>query len=127
MFDFPMDENGLTYEYGALKKDLRGWVDKYLDHGVMLGNRDYLLKAFFEARSKVFVFGSGLPTDLPRPDQFDTEAWYTARPWPTVEAVAEMLGNKAQDFVPDNNCVQVRVQETAVNAAMWERNEYAGS
>jgi 6-pyruvoyltetrahydropterin/6-carboxytetrahydropterin synthase len=103
LFDAPMDENGITLEYGALKKQLRTWVDRYLDHGTMLGHEDNLIE-FAPMLGKVFIFGPG--------------GGYPFKPWPTVEAVAEMLGYQASILA--GICpIEVRVQETHVNAAIW--------
>jgi 6-pyruvoyltetrahydropterin/6-carboxytetrahydropterin synthase len=106
--DAPMDENGLTVEYGSVKKQLRTWVDEFLDHGTMLGVEDALLPAFIADGSKVYVFG-----------QQDKMHGYQERPWPTVEAVAELLAVVAHDLVPEGQIRMVKVQETHVNKAVW--------
>jgi 6-pyruvoyltetrahydropterin/6-carboxytetrahydropterin synthase len=110
-FDIPMDPNGLTTDYGTLKSSLRGWVDKYLDHGVMLGLDDALVDYFkeFEPVQKMFVFGTD---QVFRP-------WPTG-PWPTVEAVAELLASVAHLAV-GYRPFEVVVQETHVNSATWRR------
>jgi len=99
-----MDENGLTLEYGVMKRELRDWVDTYLDHGTMLGEDDKLLEAFRQDGSKVFVFGANLAAEN--------------LPWPTVEAVAKVLARVA--YVQVSSAITcVYVQETAVNSAIW--------
>lgn len=103
-FDQDMDENGLTLEYGVMKRELRDWVDTYLDHGTMLGEDDKLLEAFRQDGSKVFVFGANLAAEN--------------LPWPTVEAVAKVLARVA--YVQVSSAITcVYVQETAVNSAIW--------
>lgn len=97
-----MDADGITMEYGELKKTLRTWVDERLDHGTMLGKKDTLVPVLTEEKSKLFVFGVD----------------YLRYPWPTVEAVAFMLADRATDLV-GMKPAEVRVQETAVNAAIW--------
>lgn len=81
IFDYPLDTNGLSLEFGNLKAVLRGWVDTYLDHGTMLGQDDTLLSAFMQENSKVFIFGS--------------HPFAMRYPWPTVEATAGMLATMA--------------------------------
>lgn len=106
LFDEEMDSNGITLEYGALKKKLRTWVDHNLDHGTMLGADDNLVE-FKEMLGKTFIFGPG--------------GEYPWRPWPTVEAVAEMLASEPLRGLPQP--IEVRVQETHVNSAIWRPNE----
>lgn len=101
-FDNEMDDNGLTLEYGALKRALRSWVDEHLDHGTMLGAKDKLLEAFRKDGSKVYIFGED----------------YTEFPWPTVEAVSSLLASVAIDLIGVEP-ISVKVQETHVNAAVW--------
>ena len=105
-----MDHNGLTVDFGIIKKSLREWVDMALDHGAMLGRDDSLLKAFQDDGSKVFIFGeigSLLAEDLP---------------WPTVEAVAKMLARMAYNRLAlplGQRVVQVEVTEKHDNKATW--------
>lgn len=111
MWDFPMDENGLTCEYGELKRDVRNFIDTALDHGTMIGIDDPLFE-YRKLLGKHFIFGT----------VHDKSAWYPlyygyeARPWPTVEAVAEMLAH----FAPEPSYLfSVEVQETFTNKAIW--------
>lgn len=103
-FEQPMDENGITVEYGELKASLRGWVDKYLDHGAMLGEADPLVSVLESEGSKLLIFGK------------DWEDY----PWPTVEATAAMLADIASVLTGIQPC-EVIVQETAVNSAIWRK------
>lgn len=105
-----MDTNGLTVEYGTVKGIIRAWIDTRLDHGVMLGVGDPLVEYFTENEpsQKMYVFGVD----------------YSALPWPTVEAVAQMLADRLQRRLSMVNLVGtkivgVQVQETAVNSAYW--------
>lgn len=97
------DIDGVVVEFGAYKKALRGWIDKYLDHGTMLGADDPLIGALRAADCKVYEFPG----------------------WPTVEAVAEHLGEVAAklldqiDHVIDARVESVDVQETHLNRAGW--------
>lgn len=112
-----MDKNGIICDYGRVKKIVREWIDTHLDHGAMLGSEDNLLSHFISGGSKVFLFGE---TDVPSWRE-GASGTYPARPWPTVEAVAEMLAVKLQERLSDTNCmvVKVEVRETAVNFATW--------
>lgn len=108
-----LDDNGVLLEFAHLKTQLRSWVDEHLDHGVMLGAADPLLPVL-AAHGKVFTFGHGLAATLP---------------WPTVEAVATLLGTVSTGLLatwmsdnPDGPALAVTavvVRETAVNTATW--------
>lgn len=108
------NELGIICDYGTVKKVVRGWIDEYLDHGLMLGSEDKLLPAILADGCKVFVFGS------PTPGQ---ASHYPLRKWPTVEAVAEMVGHNLYHellpFVPGLVITKVEIRETAVNYATW--------
>jgi 6-pyruvoyltetrahydropterin/6-carboxytetrahydropterin synthase len=114
--DTGVDVDGISAEYGEVKRIVRGWIDKYLDHGTMLGQADPLnvLAAThdFDLREyigKVFLFGY--------------EHDYAPKPWPTVESVAEMLSFKIQealDEVFEGLYVdRVELQETHVNGVVY--------
>lgn len=97
-------------EFSAFKKLMRGWIDEHLDHGAMLGDRDALLNPLVMDGCKVFVFGLD---------------WDGAT-WPTVEAVAALLADKAAEWltlVPDlpegAQVLAVTVSETPTNRAGW--------
>lgn len=106
-----VNEHGVSIEYGLAKKVIRGWIDKHLDHGTMLGIDDRLACSdICLVMGKVFIFGDALG--------------YEDKPWPTVEAVAEMLAVKLQEQLTEAcgpyiyiNAVQVR--ETAVNESTF--------
>ncbi len=110
-----IDRFGISVEYGQVKKIVRDWIDKHLDHGAMLGTDDALLDAFQADRSKVFIFG--------RTDQAYEGFSYDRLPWPTVEAVAQMLSDKIQEALDaqfDGLYVNsVYVKETHVNSATY--------
>lgn len=73
---FSTDEHGMVVEFGPFKAQLRGWIDRFLDHGLMLGWQDPLAEVLTE-HGKIYTF--------------------TAREgdWPTVENVAALLGGVA--------------------------------
>lgn len=96
---------GLVVDFGLLKDRLRTFLDGAFDHGTLLGSADSLLKPLKAAGTKVFIFdGSRSPAQ-----------------WPTVEAVAEVIGWHLTDvFVGTNvRTVEVRVRETVSNTAIW--------
>lgn len=109
-----MDENGISADFGSVKKVIRQWIDMYLDHGMMIGGDDSLLDDLWNDNSKVFIFG---PHDG---YQDEVDISYAHRPWPTVEAVAEMLCVKIQEqFGSDLWVIGVEVIETATNSATF--------
>jgi 6-pyruvoyltetrahydropterin/6-carboxytetrahydropterin synthase len=100
--------NALTHtkvlvEFGAVKRLLRAWIDRHLDHGVLLGKGDPLVPLLAD-QGKVFVMPG----------------------WPTVEAVAELLAEVARYVlfdIPNTDGVEVSrvtVTETHLNQASWE-------
>jgi|SRR6185503_3986766 len=105
-----VDVNGIAAEYGNVKKVIREWIDRYLDHGSMLGKNDLLVKQNAPL-GKVFIFGEGIVHG------------YMNKPWPTVEAVAEMLCMKVQqtlDEVFQGLFIdRVELQETHVNGVVY--------
>src|SRR5690348_675448 len=84
-FDTGMNDNGISCEYGLVKKAIREWIDRELDHGVMIGAQDKMLEHFIADGGKLFVFGE--------------DGEWDKMPWPTVEAVAAMLSERLQDQV----------------------------
>jgi 6-pyruvoyltetrahydropterin/6-carboxytetrahydropterin synthase len=115
-FDTPMDNNGITTDFGSLKATLRGWVDENLDHGVMLGRDDPLVEYFnkYEPQQKMYVFGAPL-TGVASADKV-----WVYLPWPTVEAVSSLLSTVAR-AATGRTPAEVHVQETHVNSATWRR------
>lgn len=105
-----MDKDGISMEYGSVKKVVRQWIDMYLDHGTMLGVDDVLVKNNLDKYlGKVFYFGA---TDR-------AVFTYPSLPWPTVEAVAEMICMKLQEQFDQEQTglwvVATEVRETGTN------------
>ncbi|EFV14222.2 6-pyruvoyl trahydropterin synthase family protein [Segniliparus rugosus] len=103
-----LDERGIVLDFGALKAELRAWIDERLDHGAMLGRADSLVPALLEEGVKLFRFGLDEPS--------------AGLEWPTVENVAELLARVAQACLAGLGATgaavaRVRVSETHVNAA----------
>lgn len=94
---------GMVVEFGAFKKALRAWIDRNLDHGVMLGPDDPLVPVLRKHKTKVH--------EVPG--------------WPTVENVAAMLTAQAAIILADTDHAAetfvsaVEVRETHVNRAGW--------
>lgn len=110
----PQDRTGCVIEFGHLKRDLRSWIDQYLDHGTMLGVGDPLLPYLVDAGCKVYRFGSESPATFAEVPAMDMH-------WPTVENVAVLLARVSAAMVealaPAARVAGVRVTETHVNAA----------
>lgn len=106
-------------EFGALKVGLRRWIDEHLDHATMLGARDRLIAPLVAEGNRVFRFGVERPAD-------DAEQFGYGLPWPTVEAVAVLLGRVAESALArlaraDGARVErVMVRETRLNTAVYE-------
>lgn len=113
-----LDEAGTVLEFGALKAQLRTWIDTNLDHGSMLGVADPLCEVLAAAGCKVFPFGE--PGDPSRGRHELTRDLQ----WPTVENVAVLLGRVARQAVASIThglvfVQRVHVRETHVNQATW--------
>lgn len=98
-------------EFGGFKAMMRDWIDTHLDHGAMLGVDDPLGEVLQAEKSKLYVFG------------VDTQI----AAWPTVEAVAALLAEKAAVWLTSApgtprgaRISRVVVRETHVNAAEFE-------
>jgi 6-pyruvoyltetrahydropterin/6-carboxytetrahydropterin synthase len=110
-FEEGINHEGITAEFGLVKSTVRGYIDSTLDHGVMIGVKDPMLDAFDKDpyMAKLFVFGEG--------------GNYEKLPWPTVEAVADMLGNtmntQLQQIAAEYRVLSCRVRETLTNTAVW--------
>lgn len=112
--DTGTDGYGIAAEFGEVKRIIRQWIDIRLDHGVMLGVEDPLIKFGVPdpGLGKTFVFG------------LDGDASYSKKPWPTVEAVAEMLCFKLQRQLDKNDLghmyiERIDLQETHVNGVTY--------
>lgn len=107
----PLDESGVLIDFGALKSQLRAWIDETLDHGAMLGKDDPLVEPLSSLGSKLFRFG----VDAPAHDLN----------WPTVESVGIVLLRVGESALKKMNrsdlmVARVRIDETWKNAAEIE-------
>jgi 6-pyruvoyltetrahydropterin/6-carboxytetrahydropterin synthase len=116
-----LSPSGTVVEFGAFKAAMRGWIDTHLDHGAMLGATDPLAPFLRELGSKVFMFGQ---------DGLGGGCSWLGADWPTVEAVAALIAEKARchwvpvaalvdDAAQGAEVTHVRVHETGVNTADW--------
>ncbi len=64
-----LDKRHILYEFGELEDQVKGWIDKNLDHKMLLRKDDPLVKALRELGEPVFLF--------------DTS--------PTAEAIAKLI------------------------------------
>jgi 6-pyruvoyltetrahydropterin/6-carboxytetrahydropterin synthase len=120
-YSMGINDHGVSIEFGLAKKVIRNWIDHRLDHGVMLGVDDTLAmdRNITDLMGKVFLFGSAT---LFKDDEITD--FYEAMPWPTVEAVAQMLAVKLQEQLikacgPYIYVISTRVLETSTNAALY--------
>lgn len=112
----PVDENGITLNYGDVKKIVRGFIDEYWDHGTALGINDPLVDALDKDphHQKTYLFGQ---------KHTHSEGW----PWPTVEAFAHVAAKHIQQLLIEEGytsavkVLMVEVEETSTNTAIWER------
>ncbi|MFB8235515.1 6-pyruvoyl tetrahydropterin synthase family protein [Kitasatospora purpeofusca] len=108
---------GTVVEFGAFKQAIRAWIDTFLDHGLILGAGDPYVPFVAGQGNKLFRFGADDPTEQ--------ELLAADLPWPSVEAVAQLLGRVAIEALhtlpraASARVSHVRVSETAVNAASW--------
>jgi 6-pyruvoyltetrahydropterin/6-carboxytetrahydropterin synthase len=99
----PQLENGILVDFGALKKEIREWIDSRLDHGTMLGHGDPLTPLLRAHECKV----------------------YEVAGWPTVENVATMIAAASAEALgrlevaPGCHLARVTVRETHLNEATW--------
>jgi 6-pyruvoyltetrahydropterin/6-carboxytetrahydropterin synthase len=121
--DKGVDENGLSVEFGDVKKMIRYWIDEHLDHGTMLGAKDPLFEeGTWLMFGKAFFFGD---TQEEEGASVPPSYRYAAQPWPTVEAVAEMLCYKIQELLDEQKGMaslyvdRVELQETHVNGVVY--------
>lgn len=111
----PKLDDGTVVEFGPLKSAIRYWVDGHLDHGTMLGRGDELIGPLRRAGCKVFVF--------------DEHQEALGLPWPTVENVAQLLGQVSQRLLDKmhpgglHRVDLVTVRETHVNQATWSPDD----
>ncbi|MFF7988088.1 6-pyruvoyl tetrahydropterin synthase family protein [Streptomyces sp. NPDC007901] len=114
----PRAESGTVVEFGDFKAGIRAWIDRWLDHGTMLGATDVLVDALANEKCKLFRFGS-------EGDPSDAEELAVDLQAPTVENVAELLFRVAKvtlESIPhaDGASIShVKVSETHVNAASY--------
>lgn len=102
-----LNADTVLVDFSRLKGEIQAWVDEHLDHGMMLGASDELVDLLAARGVKVYTFGR---------DRFTH-----GLPWPTVEAVAELLTRLTESVITELalplRSVRVVVQETENNQA----------
>lgn len=96
------DMEAQTVEFGAIKATVRGWVDKYMDHGYICGSEDAMLLDV--------VQGMGVKH-------------YVVDTMPTTEAIAAEIARVTKHLLPELGLVSVHVTEGPHNAATWFAND----
>lgn len=92
------DASAKDVEFGAIKATVRGWVNKHLDHGYIVGCDDVQLVDVLQ--------GMGVKH-------------YTLEDMPTTEAIAAEIARVTKSLLPDLRLVSVHVTEGPHNAATW--------
>lgn len=115
----------IIVDFGSLKKDLRWFVDTFLDHGTMIGYDDPMRDDFVDDGGKLFIFGntkwkSDLDNSNGGAPVAEFEKYAEDLPWPTVEGVA-LLISRVMCFHFGYEVTEVTVSETAVNTATWKK------
>lgn len=109
-----LDNDGTIVEFSRFKKLMRAWIDTHLDHAAMLGADDPLTAPIRAEGCRVYTFGGDFPE----------------QPWPTVEAVAQLLAHHAHAWLRqaadrvDAAVLRVDVAETDTNTASWHAATY---
>lgn len=114
----------IIIDFASLKRDLRWFVDEFLDHGTSIGYDDPLRDALLDDGGKVFIFGNTKwVSDTESGNNAFTaefEKYAADLPWPTVEGVAILIARvMTHHFGYD--VTEVTVSETAVNTATWKK------
>ncbi|MER6434647.1 6-carboxytetrahydropterin synthase [Streptomyces sp900105245] len=117
VFSAPALQDGVVIDFSGLKSEVRGWIDRYLDHGAMLSADDPLVPVLQAEGSRLFRFGAADPEPY--------ERFAKDLSWPTVESVAMVIGRmtnqalQAVPHAPGTVIDHVEVRETSVNHARW--------
>lgn len=103
-----LGDDGLVLDFGALKGAVQEWVDTHLDHGMILGKDDPYATSLRDDGVKVYTVG--------------VDRYSEGLAWPTVEAVAVILGRLTADQIshhPGITLEEVVVAETENNRAAY--------
>lgn len=92
------DLSAQSVEFGELKRAYRGLVDRWLDHGFIVGADDHEMIAVLRG-----LGGKYFTLDTP----------------PTTEAIATLIAEGSQKTVPAVRLLKVEVTEGPHNAAAW--------
>lgn len=105
-----LSPDDLVVDFTTLKDHVQTWADTHLDHGMILGATDPLADLLRNEGLKVYRVG--------------LDPYSPSLRWPTVEALAQILGNVARDHLQrlatNARITRVTLSETENNAATWE-------
>jgi len=90
-----LDKNGMVLDFGVIKKQLKEWIDKYIDHAYICHDSDEIGVDLRKKGLKVFTLGEN----------------------PTAENLAKLFFNQA--YVFNKNIVKVGVVESFVDSIAW--------
>lgn len=92
-----LDSRNMVCDFSDIKRLVKGWIDRELDHKMILRHDDPLVKPLAELREPIYLLDSN----------------------PTVERIAKLIFDKAVELGLD--VVAVRVWETPTSWAVYER------
>jgi 6-pyruvoyltetrahydropterin/6-carboxytetrahydropterin synthase len=91
-----LDSRNMVCDFSDIKRLVKGWIDRELDHKMILRHDDPLVKPLAELREPMYLLDSN----------------------PTVERIAKLIFDKAVELGLD--VVAVRVWETPTSWAVYE-------
>jgi 6-pyruvoyltetrahydropterin/6-carboxytetrahydropterin synthase len=111
-----LDKLGRVIDFGKIKELCGGWIDEYLDHGMILWNKDPLTEHWVH----------GFDFDGQRKEEHHKH--YIMDKNPTAENIAEHLYYTFSKMLTEYGIVvtSVVVRETPNCMAVYRMNEYTG-
>jgi 6-pyruvoyltetrahydropterin/6-carboxytetrahydropterin synthase len=97
-----LDRRNMVYDFGDIKRIVKGWIDKEIDHKMLLRHDDPLVKPLEQLGEPVFLLDSN----------------------PTVERLARLI----YDFASEQGfpVVRVRLWETPTSFAEYSQTQNRG-
>lgn len=90
-----LDERGMVVDFGDIKGPMKEWIDKNLDHRMLLNQNDPVIPFLQEQGEPLFIMDCN----------------------PTAEAIARRIYQAARDF--DFPVVEVKLWETPTSNAVY--------
>jgi 6-pyruvoyltetrahydropterin/6-carboxytetrahydropterin synthase len=91
-----LDSRNMVCDFSDIKRLVKGWIDRELDHKMILRHDDPLVKPLSDLKEPIYLLDSN----------------------PTVERIAKLIFDKAVELGLD--VVAVRVWETPTSWAVYE-------